>query len=348
MTTEAVENDFEASERLKRARALPSSGIYEGSNVLRPEAEREALGPTQRHLSEQERADEIKVADAAAANARLSEELTSKMKTAGPQPAYQSMAAGSINSADARLTGQRPKPYSLPGYESNRTANGSIEYTNQQTKQKAFLDTGDRVQMSNNQDMRQEDLAAAVDLGSRKFNRISIVGRQDFRDRAAEHAGRMGLADRLANADLSSKAQQAQEQDRQKAIQHGNEITSKILADLPNLKASIAANEARRLEKQEQSMKASQHSATEELPMVSMQSKKAQASQLESRQSVTTQDEVSQELPFVSMQNSAGQAQTRAAVTGESQTSDVVEESNHLEEGHDLHQETRAQVMSVR
>ncbi|CAM8621161.1 Large polyvalent protein-associated domain 7 [Comamonadaceae bacterium] len=346
MTAEAVESDFEASERLKRARALPSSGIYEGSNVLRPEAEREALGPTQRHLSEQERADEIKVADAAAANARLSEELTSKMKTAGPQPAYQSMAPGSINSADARLTGQRPKPYSLPGYESNRTANGSIEYTNQQTKQKAFLDTGDRVQMSNDQDMRQEDLAAAVDLGSRKFNRISIVGRQDFRDRAAEHAGRMGLADRLANADLSSKAQQAQ--DRQKAIQHGDEMTSKILADLPNFKANIAATEARRLEKQEQSMKASQKSATEELPMVSMQSKKAQAAQLESRQGVTNEGEVGQELPFVSMQNRAGQAETRAAVTGESQTSDVVEESNHLEEGQDLHQETRAQGMSVR
>lgn len=108
-----------------------------------------------------------------------------------------------------------PQPVAVQGFESKRAADGrTLEYTKQGQQEVAFRDVGERVSVRSGDTASADVLRGALTVASQKFERISLSGSKEFRERAAREAVHMGLADRIHNKDLQAVIQDEQQKVR--------------------------------------------------------------------------------------------------------------------------------------
>lgn len=108
-----------------------------------------------------------------------------------------------------------PQPVAVQGFESKRAADGrTLEYTKQGQQEIAFRDVGERVSVRSGDTATADVLRGALTVASQKFERISLSGSKEFRERAAREAVHMGLADRIHNKDLQAVIQDEQQKVR--------------------------------------------------------------------------------------------------------------------------------------
>lgn len=116
-------------------------------------------------------------------------------------------ASGAIRNASPKMNPQSAASADIEGYKTTAVEDGQkVEYREANTGRLAFTDEGDQVRMTTESAKSQRDMRAALTLAAQKFDQISISGSEEFRTRAVEQAAKLGLADKIANAELRQRA----------------------------------------------------------------------------------------------------------------------------------------------
>ncbi len=224
---------------------------------------------------------------------------------------------GVIDNPDARQTNKTPKVEDIEGYTAKpREDLKAVEYYEKEQQRLAFVDEGHRVRVSN-ADKNKDNIRAALELASRKFQRITVNGTEEFREEIARQAAAMGLKDRLASEELRQKAEQFErELQEQMRVEH-----QKAVAQEDDLVIRTSQEHA-----QAQTM----NQGGDELEVKSMQSKAA-------RQAQAAGDDTQEDgLEVRSMQPKAVQQQAAQASNAEEEL--VVASSNTIERSEDQEQ----------
>lgn len=221
----------------------------------------------------------------------------------------QQLNTGAITGTSNEPNRYELKPRNIPGYEASMTDDQkAIVYKNTSTSASAFRDEGPKVRMeptNQKKSPRDDDIRAGTRLAAEKFDKFSISGSKDFREKAAKIAGELGLADRVSNPELRQIAQK--EEQRLKAEVLSGSFQDAALQQLDQTKDQQIGPDARqeKVSTQENPVTLDPQSkpltASEELPSLSQARKDPQAADTQAdaatQQKGARAEDAAEELP---------------------------------------------------
>lgn len=174
--------------------------------------------------------------------------------TKARSPVEQDLSTSKSDETESKLSSGNPnvdtslRPYEVKGFKAE-VKDQAVEYSKDGYSKPAFVDHGKHIKLA---DSKEADaIRGSMELASKKFKKIKLSGTEEFKKQACMEAVRMGVGDRIVNAEMRDyiKSQQDAmkdgEQKSRSISQHQGMAKKELESMAQTVKATSSKNHSR-------------------------------------------------------------------------------------------------------